>query len=98
MRYITQLIDKRVPLAVVLNANTDDELLINEHQDFLHYSWKPVPGPVSFKILFALLAIENRFFQKQPLLEKQLNHKFTAIETEFTQYPPKKSLTYLFFR
>jgi hypothetical protein len=85
---------KRVPVAIIVDANTDDELLIYEHQDFLHYSLNQVAGRVPFKILFAVPAIETIFFQDQALLEKRVNHKFTPLEWEFAQYHPKKSLTY----
>ncbi len=90
----TILVDKRVPVAVVASANTDDESLIYEHQDFLQYSLRQVAAHLPFKVLFVVPAIETVFFQDQPLLEQLVNHKFTELEWEFAKYHPKKSLTY----
>jgi len=88
----TILVDKQAPVAVVVDANTDDELIIYEHQDFLQYSLNQVAGRVPFKVLFAVPTIETIFFQDKTLLEQIINHKFTEIEWEL--YHPKKSLTY----
>ncbi len=90
----TIIVDKRTPVAVVVDANTDDESIIYEHQDFLQYSLNQVAGHIPFKVLFAVPAIETIFFQDQSLLEQLINHKFTEIEWELAKYHPKKSLTY----
>ena len=89
----TILVKKHVPVAVVVDANTDDELMIYEHQDFLEYSLNRVPN-VPFKVLFAVPAIETIFFQDKPLLEQLINHQFTGLEWEFAKYHPKKSWAY----
>ncbi|RKZ70537.1 MAG: hypothetical protein DRR19_33345 [Candidatus Parabeggiatoa sp. nov. 1] len=91
----TILVDKRVPVAVVASANTDDESLIYEHQDFLQYSLRQVAAHLPFKVLFVVPAIETVFFQDQPLLEQLVNHKFTELEWEFAK---SEKIINLFFR
>jgi len=90
----TILATRQVPVVVVVDANTDDESMIYEQEDFLQYPLRQVAGRVPFKVLFAVPAIETICFQDKLLLEQIVNHKFTEIEWELAKYNPKKSLTY----
>jgi hypothetical protein len=88
----TLLTVKRLPLVLVIDAKTDNDLMIYEKKTV---SESLVRGAdVPFKVLLAIPAIETIFFQDKLLLEQIVNHKFTEIEWELAKYHPKKSLTY----
>jgi hypothetical protein len=90
----TILTTKRIPVAVVADANTDDEAAIYEQQDTLQYLLQQASARVPFKVLLAIPSIETIFFQDRPLLEQLLNRHLTDTEWQLAQYHPKKSLTY----
>jgi hypothetical protein len=90
----TLLAVKRTPLALVVDAHTDDETAIYERQDTLQYLLRQAAVRVPFKVLLAIPSIETIFFQDRPLLEQLLNRHLTDTEWELAKYHPKKSLTY----
>lgn len=90
----TLLAVKRTPLALVVDAHTDDETAIYERQDTLQYGLRQTAVHVPFKVLLAVPSIETLFFQERTLLEQLTHHQFTDTEWELAKYHPKKSLTY----
>jgi hypothetical protein len=88
------LVVKRVPVALVVDANTDHENAIYEQQDTLQYLLHQAAVRVPFKVLLAIPSIETIFFQDRTLLEQLIHHQVTDTEWELAKYNPKKSLTY----
>jgi hypothetical protein len=90
----TLLAVKRIPLALVVDAHTDDDTAIYERQDTLQYLLRQTAVRVPFKVLLAIPSIEAIVFQDRPLLEQLIHRQLTDTEWELAKYHPKKSLTY----
>jgi hypothetical protein len=88
----TLLAAKRLPVVLVINAKTNDELMIRERISELSYLLRLASAGTPFKILVAVPELEVVFFQERKLLEELISKKLTDLEWQFAQHHPKELL------
>lgn len=88
----TLLAAKRLPVALVINAKTNDELMIGERASELNYLLRQASPGIPFKVLIAVPELEVVFFQERSLLEELIGKKLTDLEWQFAQHHPKELL------
>ncbi len=86
------LVAKQRPVALVVDADTEDVLSVQEKKDFLHEALNQVSPGVPFGVFVAVPEMEIVFFQEKPLLEKALHQSFSPLEWEMSKSGPKKFL------
>jgi hypothetical protein len=86
------LAKRRRPVALVLDADTNDKELIYERYDVARWSLDQVSGSTAFEVLIAKPSIEAVFFQDQALLEAATQHKFTELEWRLAKLQPQEIL------
>ncbi len=88
----TILAVKLLPVALVIDAETEDELVIREHSELLHQLLRQASPGIPFKVFTAIPEIEVLFFQNQSLLENIINQKLTGIQWQNAKRHPKEFL------
>ena len=88
----TLLAAKRLPVVLVINAKTNDELMIRERAEELNYLLRQASPGIPFKVLIAIPELEVVFFQERELLEELISKKLTDLEWHFAQHHPKELL------
>ncbi len=83
---------QRVPVVMVLNANTHDQSMIHERLDLLNYLVRNGSIRIPFKIFMAVPEVEVIFCQHRPLLEELTHQHLTDLEWHFAQRHPKDYL------
>lgn len=91
----TLLAVKHLPLALVIDADTLNDIAIQEKVDSLRYLLRQPAAGVRFEIFPAVPEIEAVFFQDRRFIEKLANKTFTDMEWKLAQRSPKEALTYL---
>lgn len=89
---VTILANSRIPVVLIIDADTNDEQLIHERLDFSRWSLKQAAVDVPFDVLLAKPSIEVVFFQDQSLLETVTQHKFTELEWKLAKLQPQALL------
>ncbi|GAB4202734.1 MAG: hypothetical protein Fur006_56540 [Coleofasciculaceae cyanobacterium] len=88
----TLLAAKRLPVVLVINAKTNDELMISERASELNYLLRQASPGIPFKVLIAVPELEVVFFQEREFLEELIGKKLTDLEWQFAQHHPKELL------
>jgi hypothetical protein len=83
---------KKFPVALVLDADTDNEQAIQEQKEFLHEMLRYVSADIPFEIFFAVPEIEVLFFEERSFIEKLINHKVSNVEWKLARSKPKNYL------
>ena len=83
---------KQRPTALVLDAYTTNEQMVDEQHGLLFPLLRRAAVYVPCEIFFALPTTEIVFFQDQALLEYLLQRKFTDIEWHVAQFSPREVL------
>ncbi len=84
------LAKRRIPVALVIDADANDEQIIREKLDFSRWLLKQAAVNVPFEIFFAVPEIEAVFFQDQSFLEEVTHRKFTDLEWKLVKLQPKE--------
>jgi len=91
----TLLVAKRLPVAFVVDANTNHQSSIIEREDLLNYSLNQVSPGIPFKVFLAIPEIEIVFLQDKSLLENLAHRNFTDLEWKLAQFQPKEFLSHV---
>ena len=86
------LAKRQQPVALVLDADTNDEHLIYERYDLARWSLEQASVNTPFEVLIAKPSIEAVFFQDQTLLETITKHQFTELEWKLAKLQPQTIL------
>lgn len=89
----TILAVEQKPVALLVDAHTNDETAIQERTDILHYLLQQAAAGVPFRVFLAVPEIETVFFQDQALLERLTHTRFTEREWKLARLSPKAFLT-----
>lgn len=88
----TLLLDRRRPVLLVIDADTNDPDAIAGYQEDLEFLTRKVAASTLFKILQAVPTIESVFLQDRTLFEQLINHQLTDLEWQLGQKQPKELL------
>lgn len=88
----TILAVKTKPVALVLNANTDNESLIEEKSDLLYQLLHQSSPGIPFQVLIAVPELEAIFFQDKHLIEKLVKRSLNNVEWQLAKSHPKEFL------
>lgn len=83
---------KTKPVALVLNANTDNEALIQEKSDLLYQLLHQSSPGIPFQVLIAVPELEAIFFQDKHLIEKLVKRSLNNVEWQLAKIHPKEFL------
>jgi hypothetical protein len=86
---------KRLPVVLIMNANTTNESLIHEQAEELSYLLRQSAAGVPFKLAIAVPEIEVIFFQDRQFVEELAQKQFTDLEWQLIQRHPQELLNIL---
>jgi hypothetical protein len=86
------LSSKRSPVVLVMDAKTNDAVLIEERSNDLGFLMRQAAGGVPFKMAIAIPEIEVVFFHDRALLERMIQQPLTDLEWQLAQHHPKDLL------
>ena len=92
----TILATRSIPVALVTDADTEDNSLVSEQLDALNYLLSQASPGIPFKVLLAVPEIEIILLQNRPLIEKLAERSFTDLEWQLAQSKPKRFLETVF--
>ncbi|WP_019500141.1 hypothetical protein [Pseudanabaena sp. PCC 6802] len=84
------MIDKRKPVALVLDSDTEDQRNINAQLSTLNYLLRQALAGNTFKVILAIPEIETIFAQDRSLLSKIVGKQVEEMEWEYAKSQPKK--------
>ncbi len=87
---VSILAKRRIPVALVIDADANDEQIIHEKLDFSRWSLKQAAVNVPFEVFLAVPQIEAVFFQDQSFLENATHRKFSNLEWRLMKLQPKE--------
>ncbi|MBD2592760.1 hypothetical protein H6G74_00250 [Nostoc spongiaeforme FACHB-130] len=90
------LATRNTPVALVLDADTDNESQIWERHDLINYALNQASPGIPYQIFFAVPEIEIVFLQDKSLIEKIAQRKFNDLEWQLAQSKPKEFLELVF--
>jgi hypothetical protein len=73
------LVAKRLPVALVVDANTNHQSTIREREDLLSYLLRQGPPGIPFEVFLAVPEIEIVFLQDRTFIEKLAHRNFTVF-------------------
>lgn len=88
----TLLAIERLPVAVVMDADTEDAKVVQEQEDFLHeLLQRSATKPESrYQIFIAVPTLEIVFFRDKTLLEQLTDRKLSETEWILARHAPKQ--------
>lgn len=92
----TILATRAIPVALVTDADTEDDSLVSEQLDTLNYLLRQASPGIPFKVLLAVPEIEIVLLQNRSLIEKLAERSFTDLEWQLAQSKPKRFLKAVF--
>ncbi len=78
------------PVALVINAGTENESLIQEKYDLLYELLRQSSPGIPFQVFIAIPELEIILVQERYLLEKLIDSTLTDVEWQFAKINPKK--------
>lgn len=87
---VSILAKRRIPVALVIDADANDEHIIHEKLDFSRWSLNQAAAHVPFEVFLAVPEIEAVFFQDRPFLEGATNRKFSDLEWKLMKLQPRE--------
>lgn len=87
---VSILAKRRIPVALVIDSDANDEQVIHEKLDFSRWSLKQAAVQVPFEVFLAIPEIEAVFFHDQAFVEEAANRKFTDLEWRLMKLQPKE--------
>jgi hypothetical protein len=91
----TLLAVQHLPVALVINTNMLNELLVQEKVNALRELLRQSAAGVRYEIFPAVPEIETVFFQDRHFIESLADKTFTDMEWQFAKRSPKEALIYL---
>lgn len=88
----TILAIKLLPVALVINANTEDELRIREQADLLYQLLRQSSPGIPFEVFIAVPELSAVFLENRSLIEKISERSLTDVEWQFAKSRPKEFL------
>ena len=92
----TLLATRSIPVALVTDADTEDDSLVSEQLDALNYLLHQASPGIPFKVLLAVPEIEIVLLQNRRLIEKLAERSFSDLEWQLAQSKPKRFLEAVF--
>ncbi len=86
---------KRVPVAVVVDADTNDETLVQEKIDLIREMLHQVSPNIPFEVFVAVPEIETLFFSATGFIPSFAHQSYSPIELEFAKLQPKRFLHHM---
>ena len=88
------LATRKTPVALVIDAETNNESQVFEKQDLINYVLNQASSGIPFQVSLAVPEIESIFLQDKSLIEKIAKTKdpFNDLEWQFAQSKPKEFL------
>lgn len=86
------LASKRLPVALVVDADTDDERAVREREGFLDYYLRQAAAGIQFRVFTAIPEIEAVFFEDQSFVEEITRQSFSPADWELAKRHPKEFL------
>jgi hypothetical protein len=88
------LATRKTPVALVIDADTNNESQVFEKQDLINYVLNQASSGIPFQVSLAVPEIESIFLQDKSLIEKIAKRKdpFNDLEWQFAQSNPKEFL------
>lgn len=83
---------KRLPVVLVLDADTADETSIGEQKDFLRESLAQASSGVPFEIFLAVPEMEVLFFERPAFIESVSQHSYSQTEWDMAKFSPRDFL------
>jgi len=83
---------KKLPVALVLDADTENESAILEREDFLRSFLRAAAGDVPFEVFLAVPTIEAILFRDRTLVPQLTHRELSDQEWEQARYDPKQVL------
>jgi YesN/AraC family two-component response regulator len=90
------LATRKTPVALVLDADTDNESQIFERYDLIKYALNQASSGTPYQVFFAVPQIEIVFLQDKSLIEKIAQRQFNDLEWQLAQSKPKEFLETVF--
>lgn len=87
---VTILAKKQIPVALVIDADTNDEQTLQEKLDVSRWSLNQAAAQVPFEVFLAVPEIEAVFFQDRAFLEEATNRKFSDLEWKLMKLQPRE--------
>lgn len=85
----TILAVKTKPVALLLNANTDNETLVQEKSNLLYQLLRQSSPGIPFQVFIAVPELEAIFFQDKHLIERLIKHSLSNVEWQLAKSHPK---------
>ncbi len=86
------LLDRHIPVILVIDADTSNPDAIHSYQQDLDFLTRSAAVGTPYKILQAVPTIEAVFLQDRSLFEQLIEHQFTDLEWQLGQKEPKELL------
>ncbi|MHC5822248.1 MAG: hypothetical protein ACYT04_42005 [Nostoc sp.] len=86
----------KTPVALVLDADTNNESQIFEKRDLINYVLKQVSFGTPFQVFLGVPELEIVFLQNKSLIEKIAQRQFNDLEWQLSQSKPKYFLETVF--
>lgn len=90
------LATRSTPVAIVLDADTENENQIYEKSDLVNYLLHRASPGIPYKVILAVPEIEVIFLEDKSLIEKIANRSFNDLEWKFAKSQPKRFLLEVF--
>jgi len=88
----TMLAVKRIPVAVVIDADSPEQEVASERQRSAEEVLGDAASGVPFRVIVAVPELEILFFKRPQLLKKVYGKSVTALVTELGQVSPRRAL------
>ena len=83
------LATRKIPVALVIDADTNNESQIFEKQDLINYVLNQASSGTPFQLFLAVPELEIVFLQDKSFIEKVAKREFNDLEWQFAQNKPK---------
>ncbi|MEM7795327.1 MAG: hypothetical protein AAF579_12875 [Cyanobacteria bacterium P01_C01_bin.118] len=87
------LLDRQIPVLLVIDADTSNPEAIHSYQQDLDFLTRSAAVGTPYKILQAVPTIEAVFLQDRSLFEHLIGRQFTDLEWQLGQKDPKELLS-----
>ncbi|OUL31567.1 hypothetical protein [Nostoc sp. 106C] len=90
------LATRKTPVALVLDADTDNESQIFERNELINYVLNQASSGIPYQVFLAIPQLEIVFLQDKLLIEKIAQRQFNDLEWQLAQSKPKEFLETVF--
>ncbi|MEH2067581.1 MAG: hypothetical protein V7K47_05325 [Nostoc sp.] len=90
------LATRKKPVALVLDADTDNKSQISEKHDLINYVLNQASSGITYQVFIAVPELEIVFLEDKLLIEKIAKRQFNDLEWQLAQRNPKDFLKTVF--